>query len=125
MAFTLKFKEEIVEIDNGDEDIKELAVRELSGRQREDYLAIVTKKGKRTAYGFEVVDYNGFTTALLERVLYWKDGDDYTKVTRKEIMDFPASLVEELTGIANDMNGFKTKAKTTDTEDDLEEAEGN
>ena len=118
MSFSLKFKEEAVELEQENGEFRELAVREMNGRVREEYLGLVSKKGKRTAHGFEVTDYNGFTTALLERCLYWKDGAEYVKVTKKEILEFPSTLVEELTKVANDLNGFKKDA-------DDEDAEGN
>ena len=108
---SLKFKEEVLEIEKSDGTPATLVVREMNGRDREDHTNQLSRMGKVTPSGdYEIKNYQGLTTLLLLKCLYWRTENGDTKLTEKEIYEFPSTAINELNAIANKVNGMTKKA---------------
>jgi hypothetical protein len=88
-------------------------LRELSGKDREDYFRDVQKNvhisTENNDIKSEMKTTSGLSTILLVRCLFWKNGDSedsYVHVTEKELLEFPGRVLTELNIEANRLNGF-------------------
>ncbi|MDR2170635.1 MAG: hypothetical protein LBP59_10875 [Planctomycetaceae bacterium] len=105
--FDLSFREESVLLSRGGERL-EAVLREMSGREREDYLNSLQShvNFSRDGSASGVKSITGLTSLLLTSCMFWRVGDELVRVTDKELNAFPSRVLTELTELANELNGF-------------------
>jgi hypothetical protein len=73
---------------------REAVLREMSGRDREEYLSVIQKALKVTTSGgdttAEITSEISLSAALLIRCLFWKNDDGTVqRITENELLEFP------------------------------------
>lgn len=134
LKFDLGFQEKpFTVIHEGKE--KKAVLREMSGTERESYLSHLSKQmevrvdtdndGSNIKPQVKRVSMAGDTTAVLECCCYWipeNAEDKPIRITKQELLSWPAKVLHELTKIANEMNAFdkdaKERAEKNSTESD-------
>jgi hypothetical protein len=112
LELSLVFAETHVVLQTKDGE-KHAVLRELSGKDREDYFRglqenvhISTEKDDIKS---EIKNASGLSILLLTFCLFWKTGEDensYVHVTETELLDFPGRVLTALNLEASRLNGF-------------------
>jgi hypothetical protein len=112
LNLSLVFNEVLVVLQTKDGE-RHAVLRELSGRDREDYFRDLQKNVRISTENedikSEMKSTSGLSTMLLSRCLFWKNGDgegSYVRVTDRELLEFPGRVLTELNVEANRLNGF-------------------
>jgi len=105
LNLSLKLNIEPVEIEQQDGEVLTYTLRELSGKERDNYLTKMSSKMKFDAKGNPsgLKDYQGLHAMLLNLVL--RDPHD-TIISVKDLQEFPARVQNALFEKAQEMNGL-------------------
>lgn len=101
LSFSLKLKEEPVEIDG-----TQFILRELTGAQRDTYLSLQAGRAERhpeTGKIIGVKNFDGINTKLVSMSLRGPDGKSVPEAT---IKDWPSTVVEALFEAAQELSGL-------------------
>ena len=109
MKFSLKRKEEPIELEDVDGNILQCKLRELSGEERDAFLSMMNDKVKYTGEGKSAGfrDYNDVESKLVSMALIGPDGKN---IEAKVIKTYPASVQAGLFDLAQKMNGLDKEA---------------
>lgn len=123
LRFSLDFQEKEFVVEHEGKDRKAM-LKEMSGREREDYLSQLTRNidvdgsigaNKDGAdQKFKVKSMAGTSTAMLERCCFWvpeNPEEKPTRVTKDELLSWPSKVLQKLSKIANEMNAIDEKSK--------------
>jgi len=109
--FTLKLKEEPVEIENANGDVNEYKIVEMSGEQLETYFSsvqdkVIMKEGQIVG----MKSFKGVYTSLLRHTIM----DDEGKLVALDVLKtWPSSVQKGLFDIAQKLNGLDTEVEDT------------
>lgn len=113
--YTLKFKEELIEIEDKDGNVKRYIMREFDGQVRDQYQEEIGRRMEigPDGKGVKIKNYQGWESTLLKLVLFEiTNTDPFTTVAVEEkvIQSWPSSVREALHKDAQELCGLSKKA---------------
>lgn len=102
LEFTLDLKEIPVRLKSG-ENVKEYVLREMTGKQRDQYLTELNKRMKIDSTGkASLSSFDGLQAELLTRCLF--EGD--ASISKEELQSYPSNTQSKLFNEAQKLNGL-------------------
>jgi len=105
MQFSLKRKEIPIQLENEEGEIVDYKITELTGKQRDSFLNLMSSRTKYAADGTPagIKNFDGLQASLLALCLTNSEGK---KATVAELAEYPASVVNELYKAAQKLNAL-------------------
>jgi predicted mannosyl-3-phosphoglycerate phosphatase (HAD superfamily) len=119
--FTLRLKEEAIDVELPDGTEVSYLMRELDGDLRDAYLNRLAKRARQN----NVHDFTGLFSSLLTLAM-WQENDEgvWVRISEKEVQKWPSTMQKELFDMAKVMSGLDD-AKKQEGESSDEDPEKN